>query len=131
MKIRNDDAYINVDQKHLKQGFQGENNPYPEDEAANALKDPMGILNVKHWTFSGFIEAILLLSTILAGSLYIMSQLQPNIWSNMSKEWNNFLSGMLTFVLEIGPNIQNLVIGILEFPMEIVNLIQGHAHNAA
>ena len=86
----------------------------------------MGILNVKHWTFSGFIEATLLISTILAGSLYIMSQLQPSIWQNFTKEWNNFLYGLLTFVLEIGPNVQKLVIGILEFPMEVVNLLRGN-----
>lgn len=83
------------------------------------MKDPTGIFNVKIWTFSGIVEAVLLLSTIIAGSLYIVSHLQPNLLQNFSKEWNSFVFGLLNFLLEIGPNVKKLIIGILEAPIEI------------
>ena len=90
------------------------------------MDDPISILKPKNWTLSGIFEALLLLFTIVAGALYIVEHMQPKLLTNFNKEWSSFLYGGLNFILEIGPNVRNLIIGILEGPIEIYRTLSSN-----
>ena len=90
------------------------------------MDDPISILKPKNWTLSGIFEALLLLFTIVAGALYIVEHMQPKLLTNFNKEWSSFLYGGLNFILEIGPNVRNLIIGILEGQIEIYRTLSSN-----